>query len=123
MDMKLEVVPIGVSDIDQARDFYVDKLGFHADIDQPLGDKRFIQLTPPGSACSIAFGEGVTTTKPGDLDGLMLVVTDIQAVYKELSERGVDLTEPKAEPWGATHSYFSDPDGNKWTIQQKPVRP
>jgi len=123
MEMKLEVVPIGVTDLDRAKAFYADKFGFHADIDQPLGDKRYIQFTPPGSACSISFGTGFTKIKPGAIDGLLLVVADIQAVYKELSSRGVDITEPKAEPWSAIHSYLSDPDGNRWTIQQKPVRP
>jgi predicted enzyme related to lactoylglutathione lyase len=122
MEMKLEVVPIGVTDVDRAKAFYANKFGFHADIDQPLGDKRYVQLTPPGSACSISLGIGITEIKPGEIDGLLLVVEDIQAVYKELSGRGVDLTEPKAEPWGAVHSYLSDPDGNRWTIQQKPKR-
>jgi predicted enzyme related to lactoylglutathione lyase len=120
MEMKLEVVPIGVTDINRAKAFYAEKFGFHADIDQPLGDKRYVQLTPPGSACSISFGLGITETKPGEIDGLLLVVTDIQAVYKKLSGNGIDITAPKAEPWGAIHSYLSDPDGNRWTIQQKP---
>lgn len=122
MEMKLEVVPIGVTDVDHAKAFYVDKLGFHADIDQPLGDKRFVQLTPPGSACSVSFGVGVTTTKPGAIDGLLLVVEDIQAVYDELSGKAVEISKPKMEPWGSTHSYLSDPDGNRWTFQQKPAR-
>lgn len=122
MEMKLEVVPIGVSDVDRAKTFYVDKFGFNADIDQPLGDKRYVQLTPPGSACSISLGVGITETKPGEIDGLLLVVSDIQATYKELSSRGIDITEPKTEPWSAIHSYLSDPDGNRWTIQQKPSR-
>jgi catechol 2,3-dioxygenase-like lactoylglutathione lyase family enzyme len=122
MEMKLEVVPIGVSDVDRAKAFYVDKFGFHADVDMPLGDKRYVQLTPPGSACSISLGVGITKTKPGEIDGLLLVVEDIQAVYKELSGRGVELSKPKLEPWGATHSYLSDPDGNNWTLQQKPSR-
>jgi predicted enzyme related to lactoylglutathione lyase len=123
MEMKLEVVPIGVTDVDRAKAFYVDKFGFNADVDQPMGDKRYIQLTPPGSACSISLGIGITETKPGEIDGLLLAVSDIQAVYRELSSRGVDLTEPKTEPWGSIHSYLSDPDGNRWTIQQKPERP
>jgi uncharacterized glyoxalase superfamily protein PhnB len=83
---------------------------------------RYVQATPQGSGCSISFGIGITETKPGALDGLLLVVEDINAVYSELSGRGVAVTEPKTEPWGATHSYLEDPDGNKWTIQQKPVR-
>jgi len=122
MEMKLEVVPIGVTDVDRAKTFYVEKFGFHADVDQPLGDKRYVQLTPPGSACSISLGIGITETKPGGIDGLLLVVGDIQAVYKDLSGRGVELSEPKMEAWGSTHSYLSDPDGNRWTIQQKPSR-
>jgi len=122
MDMKLEVVPIGVTDVDRAKAFYVDKLGFHMDIDQPMGDKRYVQLTPVGSACSISFGIGITETKPGAIDGLLLVVEDINAVYKELSGRGAEISEPKLEAWGSTHSYLSDPDGNRWTIQQKPSR-
>jgi catechol 2,3-dioxygenase-like lactoylglutathione lyase family enzyme len=123
MEMKIEVVPIGVADADRAKAFYVDKFGFNADVDQPLGDKRDIQVTPPGSACSISLGVGITETTPGAIDGLLLVVDDIQSLYKALLDRGVEVTEPKAEPWGATHSYLSDPDGNRWTIQQKPVRP
>lgn len=120
MEMKLEVVPIGVTDVDRAKAFYVDKLGFHMDNDQPFGDKRYVQLTPPGSACSISFGVGITETKPGAQDGLLLVVQDIQAVYDELSGKGVDISQPKQEGWGAIHCYLSDPDGNAWTIQQKP---
>jgi catechol 2,3-dioxygenase-like lactoylglutathione lyase family enzyme len=119
MEMKLEVVPIGVSDIERAKAFYTDKLGFHADVDQPLGDKRFIQLTPPGSACSIILGKNLTKTPPGAIDGLMLVVEDIQAVYETLTAKGVEVTKPVTEPWGASHAYFSDPDGNSWTLQQK----
>src|SRR6185312_14188531 len=122
MEMKLEVVPIGVTDVDRAKAFYVDKIGFHADVDQPMGDKRYVQLTPPGSACSISFGVGITKTKPGEIDGLLLVVTDTQSVYKKLSGKGVAISEPKMETWGSTHSYLSDPDGNSWTIQQKPNR-
>jgi catechol 2,3-dioxygenase-like lactoylglutathione lyase family enzyme len=122
MEMKLEVVPIGVTDVDRAKAFYTDKLGFKVDIDTPFEDKRFVQLTPPGSACSISLGKGVTETKPGEIDGLLLVVEDIQAVYSELLSRGVELSEPKIEGWGATHSYLSDPDGNRWTIQQKTKR-
>jgi catechol 2,3-dioxygenase-like lactoylglutathione lyase family enzyme len=122
MEMKLEVVPIGVSDVDRAKTFYVDKLGFHADIDMPLGDKRYVQLTPPGSACSISLGVGVTKTKPGEIDGLLLVVNNIQEVYDDLTSRGVNISKPKKEAWGSTHSYLSDPDGNNWTLQQKPPR-
>jgi len=122
MEMKLEVVPIGVTDVDRAKAFYADKLGFHADVDQPFGDKRYVQLTPVGSACSISFGQGITKTKPGEIDGLLLVVTDIQVVYDELVKKGVEVSEPKVEGWGSTHCYLKDPDGNAWTIQQKPKR-
>jgi catechol 2,3-dioxygenase-like lactoylglutathione lyase family enzyme len=122
MEVKLEVVPIGVTDVDRAVAFYVDKLGFHADVDQPMGEKRYVQLTPTGSACSISLGIGITETPPGAIDGLLLVVSDIQAFYEELFKRGVDLSEPATEAWGSTHSYLSDPDGNRWTIQQKPTR-
>ena len=122
MEMKLEVVPIGVTDVDRAKAFYAEKFGFTIDNDQPMGDKRYVQATPPGSSCSISFGIGITGTQPGTIDGLLLVVTDIQAVYTELTGRQVEITEPKTEPWGAIHCYLSDPDGNKWTIQQKPVR-
>lgn len=122
MEMKLEVVPIGVVDVDKAKAFYVEKFGFKLDVDMPLGDKRYVQLTPPGSACSISLGIGVTKSKPGAIDGLLLVVSDIQAVYKELSGHGVNISEPKLEAWGSTHCYLSDPDGNSWTIQQKPAR-
>jgi predicted enzyme related to lactoylglutathione lyase len=120
MEMKLEVIPIGVTDVDRAKAFYAEKLGFNADVDQPMGDKRYVQLTPPGSACSISLGIGITKTEPGAIDGVLLVVTDIQAVYEDLSAKGVEITEPKTEPWGAIHSYLSDPDGNAWTLQQKP---
>ena len=122
MDMKLEVVPIGVTDIDQTKAFYVEKFGFHADVDQPMGDKRYVQVTPPGSTCSISFGVGITKTPPGQIDGLLLVVQDIQAIYEELSSRGVVVSEPKTELWGSIHCYLDDPDGNSWTIQQKPSR-
>lgn len=122
MKMKLEVVPIGVTDVDRAKAFYVDKFGFNADVDQPMGDKRYVQLTPPGSACSISLGTGITKTKPGEIDGLLLVVEDIQFTYGELVDRGVEVSEPKTEAWGSIHSYLSDPDGNRWTLQQKPSR-
>jgi predicted enzyme related to lactoylglutathione lyase len=120
MEMKLEVVPVGVADVERAKAFYVDTFGFNLDVDQPMGDKRYIQLTPPGSACSISLGVGITKTKPGEIDGLLLAVNDIQAVYDELSGRGAVISEPKKEAWGSIHSYLSDPDGNRWTIQQKP---
>jgi predicted enzyme related to lactoylglutathione lyase len=119
MEMKLELVPVAVEDVDRAKDFYEQKLGFHVDIDQKVGeDIRFVQLTPPGSACSIAIGVGVTKARSGSLDGLLLVVEDINAVHDALAKRGVDITKPKLMPWGTVHADFSDPDGNRWTLQQ-----
>jgi catechol 2,3-dioxygenase-like lactoylglutathione lyase family enzyme len=122
MDMALEVVPIGVTDVDRAKAFYVEQLGFNADFDLPMGDKRFVQLTPPGSACSISFGIGITESVPGAIDGLLLVVADVAAVYTELAGKGVEVSEPKTEPWGSIHIYLSDPDGNRWTFQQRVAR-
>ena len=122
MDMALEVIPVGVTDVDRAKAFYVNQLGFHADVNMPMGDERFVQLTPPGSACSISFGNGITETAPGAIDGLLLVVADVAAIYTELTSKGVKVSEPKTEPWGSIHSYLSDPDGNRWTFQQKVAR-
>jgi catechol 2,3-dioxygenase-like lactoylglutathione lyase family enzyme len=119
MQLKLELVSVPVSDVDRAKAFYVDKLGFHADYDHKLNEKvRFVQLTPPGSACSIVIGLGITPMKPGSLDSLLLKVEDIEKAHKELKKNGVEVTDVKLEPWGAYHIYFSDPDGNKWQIQQ-----
>jgi catechol 2,3-dioxygenase-like lactoylglutathione lyase family enzyme len=122
MEMKLELVIIPVTDIERAKIFYTKKLGFHADVDMNLKEHRFVQLTPPGSACSIAIGNGITKAKPGSVDSLLLVVTDIQKVHDGLVKLGVKVTEVEKMPWGALHIYFSDPDGNKWSIQQKPDR-
>lgn len=123
MDMKLELVPVPVSDVDRAKAFYVEKVGFREDIDQRVSDSlRFVQLTPLGSACSIAMGEGITTQAPGSLDGLILVVQDIQATHDELTHRGVHVDEPAMQPWGTVHADFRDPDGNRWTLQQPAVR-
>jgi catechol 2,3-dioxygenase-like lactoylglutathione lyase family enzyme len=123
MDMKLELVPVPVSDVDRAKAFYTEKIGFHEDMDQSVSENiRFVQLTPPVSACSIAMGEGITTQAPGSLDGLVLVVHDIQATYDELSKRGVQINEPAMQPWGTVHADFRDPDGNGWTLQQPAVR-
>jgi len=119
MEMKLELVPVPVSDVDRAKAFYTSKVGFREDIDQKLGESiRFVQLTPPGSACSIAIGEGITRQHPGSIDGLIVVVNDINATHEELSKRGVDVSEPAMQPWGAIHADFTDPDGNRWTLQQ-----
>lgn len=123
MDMRLELLPVSVSDVDRAKTFYVEKIGFQADIDQRVSDTiRFVQLTPPGSSCSIAIGEGITKQPPGSVDGLILVVTDIKAAHDLLAQRGVQVSEPEAQPWGAIHADFTDPDGNRWTLQQPAVR-
>lgn len=119
MDMKLELVPVPVSDVDRAKAFYVDRVGFTLDHDHTLGeDVRFVQLTPPGSACSIAIGAGITPSPPGSSQGLLLVVPNIDRARAELAERGVEISEVKAEEWGARHAYFHDPDGNSWQLQQ-----
>ena len=117
--MKLELVPVPVSDVDRAKKFYVDQVGFNADGDFEIGGGiRFVQLTPPGSACSIVIGTGITPSAPGSAQGLLLVVSDVDAARGELAGRGVDITEPRDEPWGSRHAYFNDPDGNSWQLQQ-----
>jgi catechol 2,3-dioxygenase-like lactoylglutathione lyase family enzyme len=119
MEMKLELVPIPVSDVDKAKEFYVDRVGFHADHDHTIGDGvRFVQLTPPGSACSIAIGQGITGAEPGQAQGLLLVVSDIDAARADLLGRQVEVSEIRDESWGARHAYFQDPDGNSWQLQQ-----
>ncbi len=120
MDWKLELVPIPVSDVDRAKAFYTEKAGFHADHDHTVSDAiRFVQLTPPGSACSITFGLGIVDTPPGSVKGLTLVVTDIDAARAELLERGVDVSEVQKFDWGS-FVFFEDPDGNSWSVQQIP---
>ncbi len=122
MDMKLELVPVPVTDVDRAKAFYVDQLGFNADFDQVVNEGlRFVQLTPPGSACSIVIGIGITEMTPGSQQGLMLVVEDVEAVRRELSGRGVETGDIDVQQWGS-FIYFSDPDGNTWTAQQLPHR-
>lgn len=122
MQMKLEVVPVPVSDVDRAKAFYTDKIGFHADHDHQVREGlRFVQLTPPGSACSIVIGVGMTNTPPGSLEGLLMVVSDVKAVREELFQRGVDISEIDVQPWGI-FAYFRDPDGNSWSLQQPPNR-
>ncbi len=121
MDWKIELVMIPVSDVDRAKAFYTDKLGFNADHDHRVSDEiRFVQLTPPGSACSIAIGEGITDAAPGSVQGLMMVVADIEAAHAELVERGVVVSEIEVLAWGS-FIYFNDPDGNSWAVQQLPV--
>ncbi len=122
MDWKLELVLVPVTDVDRAKAFYVDKIGFNADYDaSPTPDIRFVQLTPPGSACSIAIGRGLSSATPGSIDSLQLVVNDIQAAHAELSRRGAPVSEIQDLDWGR-FVYFSDPDGNKWAVQQLPAR-
>jgi len=122
MQMKLEVVHVPVSDVDRAKAFYTEKIGFNADHDHQVNEElRFVQLTPPGSACSIAIGTGLTDMTPGSARGLMLVVADVQAARDELAGRGADVSEIDVQAWGS-FIYFSDPDGNSWAIQQLPDR-
>jgi catechol 2,3-dioxygenase-like lactoylglutathione lyase family enzyme len=122
MDWRLELVIVPVSDVDQAKAFYAEKLGFNADHDHTVSDKiRFVQLTPPGSGCSIAVGKGLIDTAPGSLKGLQLVVDDIEAAQNQLRDRGVDVSDVQDFPWGR-FVFFSDPDGNGWSVQQLPRR-
>jgi catechol 2,3-dioxygenase-like lactoylglutathione lyase family enzyme len=122
MDWKLELVAVPVSDVDRAKAFYTEKAGFNADHDHQVSDEiRFVQLTPPGSACSIALGTGIVTSKPGSVQGLQLVVPDIQAARAELAGRGVDVSDVQTFPWGS-FVFFSDPDGNGWSVQEIPPR-
>jgi len=122
VDWKLELVQVPVSDVDRAKSFYVEKVGFNADHDHTVGEEiRFVQLTPPGSACSIAIGTGLGQMRPGSVEGLQIVVSDIQAARAELVERGVDVSEVEDFPWGS-FVFFSDPDGNRWAVQQVPPR-
>jgi catechol 2,3-dioxygenase-like lactoylglutathione lyase family enzyme len=118
VDWKLELVAIPVTDVDRAKAFYVDQVGFVADHDHTVSDEiRFVQLTPPGSACSIAFGKGVTDAPPGSVQGLQIVVSDIEAAHAHLAERGVGVGDVQDFPWGS-FVFFEDPDGNRWAVQQ-----
>jgi len=132
MDMKLEVVVLPVSDVDRAKEFYSERCGFVVDVDRQMGDQfRVVQLTPPGSACSVTIGTGLVESPPGSVKGLQLVVTDIEAARHELVERGLDAgpvqhmgpdgvwVEGRGEPWNSFF-FFSDPDGNSWAVQEKP---
>ena len=122
MDWKLELVAIPVSDVDRAKSFYVDQVGFNADHDHTVSeDMRFVQLTPPGSACSIALGLGITDAPPGSVKGLQMTVTEIQQARSELAGRGVEVSEVQDFPWGS-FVFFTDPDGNAWALQQLPPR-
>lgn len=123
MDWKLELVAIPVSDVDRAIEFYSQQVGFNLDYDHRVSDElRFVQLTPPGSGCSIAFGTGILDHKePGSVAGLQLVVADVAAAREQLVSGGVTVTEIEHLPWGS-FVHFSDPDGNGWSIQQIPPR-
>jgi len=116
-DMRLELVQVPVSDIDRAKAFYVEKVGFNADHDYQVSDElRFVQLTPPGSACSIALTSGAHQMTPGSIEGLQMVVDDAEASRKELAQRGVEVSEVEVFPWGS-FVFFRDPDGNGWALQ------
>lgn len=121
MDWKLELVAVPVSDVDRAKTFYTEQAGFNADHDHKISDDlRFVQLTPPGSACSITVGTGITDMAPGSVRGLQLVVSDIEAARAQLVDRGVDVSDVETFDWGR-FVFFSDPDGNGWAVQQLPA--
>ena len=123
MDWKLELIILPVSDVDRAKAFYSEQAGFNADHDYRVSDEvRFVQLTPRGSACSIAIGNGLTEAAPGSAPGLQMVVADIDAARTELAGRGVAVSDVQDFPWGR-FAFFSDPDGNRWSLQQVPPRP
>ena len=118
MDWKIELVAIPVTDVDRAKAFYVDQVGFNADHDHKVHDGlRFVQLTPPGSACSIVLGTGITEMPPGSQKGVQVVVADVEAARRQLLERGVAASDVDVQPWGSFVT-FSDPDGNTWALQQ-----
>jgi predicted enzyme related to lactoylglutathione lyase len=118
IDMRLELVQVPVSDVDRAKSFYVDQVGFNDDHDHRVSDEiRFVQLTPPGSACSIALTTGAHEMEPGTIEGLQVVVDDADAAHAELAERGVEVSEVQEFPWGR-FVFFKDPDGNGWSVQQ-----
>jgi predicted enzyme related to lactoylglutathione lyase len=122
MDWKLELIAVPVSDVDRSIAFYSGQVGFHLDHDHQVTDEmRFVQLTPPGSACSITIGTGIMDTVPGSVQGLQMVVSDIQAARDHLAERGVEVTEVQSFPWG-DFVFFADPDGNGWAVQAIPPR-
>ena len=122
MDWKLELVAVPVTDVDRAKAFYTEQVGFNADHDHRVSDEmRFVQLTPPGSACSIAIGSGIMDTPPGSAQGLQLVVSDIEAARAQLVDGGVEVSEIQEFPWGR-FVFFKDPDGNGWAVQAIPPR-
>ncbi|MFF3606667.1 VOC family protein [Streptomyces sp. NPDC002463] len=121
MDIRLELIGVPVTDIDRAKAFY-ERVGFHADHDVTVSeDIRFVQLTPPGSACSIALGKGITAMAPGSLDNMQVVVTDIEEAHADLTARGIEVSDISDQPWGS-FVYFEDPDGNRWSVQQTTPR-
>ncbi len=123
MDWKLELIIIPVSDVDRAKKFYSEQVGFPVDHDHTVSDEiRFVQMTPTGSACSIAFGKGLTDAPPGSVKGLQMVVADADAAHGELTSRGVQASPVQDMAWGR-FVFFSDPDGNAWSVQQPPPRP
>ena len=122
MDFTFELVIVPVSDVDAAKAFYADRLGWRVDVDHRAGpDFRVVQLTPPGSACSICIGTGLTDAEPGSVRGMQMVVADAQAAHDELAARGVKVSDVDVQPWGE-FVYFSDPDGNAWALQAIPDR-
>ncbi|GHO43483.1 glyoxalase superfamily protein [Ktedonospora formicarum] len=122
IQMKIELISVPVTDIDRAKTFYTELIGFHADHDHRVNEHlRFVQLTPPGSACSICLGEGITNMQPGTMESITMVVSDAQAAREELLKRGAPVSEVDVQPWG-NFVYFSDPDGNKWALQELPKR-
>jgi catechol 2,3-dioxygenase-like lactoylglutathione lyase family enzyme len=122
VDMKLELVANPVSDVDRAKAFYTDTVGFNADHDYTVSDEiRFVQLTPPGSACSIAIGRGIVEGEPGSVRGLQMVVADVEAAHAELVKRRAEVSDIQDLDWGR-FVFFADPDGNKWALQQLPQR-
>jgi catechol 2,3-dioxygenase-like lactoylglutathione lyase family enzyme len=122
MDWKIELVAIPVTDVDRAKAFYVDQVGFNPDHDHQVSeDLRFVQLTPPGSACSIVMGTGITEMPPGSQKGVQMVVADVAAAREHLVGNGVQASEVDVQPWGS-FVFFADPDGNTWSLQQLPQR-
>jgi catechol 2,3-dioxygenase-like lactoylglutathione lyase family enzyme len=122
MDWKIELVAIPVTDVDRAKSFYVDQVGFNADHDYQVNEQlRFVQLTPPGSACSVVLGTGITEMPPGSQKGVQMVVPDAATARQQLIDHGVQASDVDVQPWGS-FVYFSDPDGNTWSLQQLPAR-
>ena len=122
MDWRIELIAIPVSDVDRAKDFYTNQAGFVLDHDHEVSDEiRFVQLTPPGSACSIAIGRGVSEAAPGSVKGVQMVVEEVTKARAELLGRGIDASEIHEFPWGR-FVFFSDPDGNSWSVQEVPTQ-